>query len=212
MTKLTPQDLIKRYGIGLTGGIATGKTTVARILQAHGVTVIDADLLSRSISARGTPGYLSLVQTFGAEILADDGGDIDRGRLGKIIFADPAQRQRLEAITHPLIAAALERELHRAGLFDQPKLFVYEAALIFETHGEGRFARIWATFCDERTQLERLVMRDHRTEAAARSMIASQMPAKEKALRADVVFDTSAPLATVERAVEEALSAARNAL
>lgn len=164
--------------IGLTGGIASGKSTVARLLAARGVAVVDADQLAREVVAKGTPGLAAVVDAFGEDVL-DANGELDRPKLGAIVFADPEARRRLEAITHPLIGMAGLQAIaaHRDG---PSPYVVYEAALLVETGRHTTFPALVVVAVDEPTQLARLMAREGIPEAAARARIASQMPLATK--------------------------------
>lgn len=198
------KDLVKAYGIALTGGVATGKSTVAAMLRNAGFLVIDADQLSRDVTAPGTPGLKRLVAAFGKEILTGDA--LDRKRLGDLVFNDPVRRRVLESLTHPMIREALGAQLEAVGLKEKPRPFFYEAALIFETKTEGDFRAVWATTCTEDQQKARLMTRSGLSADAAERIIASQMPASEKAARAQVSIDTSGTLADVEAQVKRHLA------
>lgn len=197
--------LLKSHGIGLTGGIATGKSTVAGLLRARGYLVVDADQLARAVVAPGTPGFEQVVTSFGAGVVTAD-GSLDRAKLRAIVFKDAEARRRLEAITHPLIRAALAEALAAAGLLETPRPFFYEAALLVETGTHGDFRALWATHCPRKTQLARLMGRDGSTRADAERALASQMPAAEKAARADVAIDTDCTLDELARRVDAALA------
>ncbi|MCX6110123.1 MAG: dephospho-CoA kinase [Proteobacteria bacterium] len=196
---------LKRYGIGLTGGIATGKSTVARLLEARGYSVIDADQLARAVTAPGSPGLAQIVAQFGAEVLSPS-GDLNRTRLGQIVFAKSELRQQLEQITHPLIRAALLARVEALDLDHQPKYFFYEAALIFEIGSAADYAQIWATVCAPDLQLERLKQRSGIDDERAKAIIANQMAASEKARRADQVIHTDGSLDSVAVQVDDGVS------
>jgi len=178
--------------LGLTGGIAAGKSTVAAIFAELGATVVSADQLSREAVAPGTPTLQSLVEAFGTTIL-ETTGQLARERLGEIIFADPQARERLNAIVHPAIAALAESRL-QALRRQQVPLVVYEAPLLFEAGAEGRVDRILAVIASPQLQQQRLCTRDRLDPAAARARIAAQWPQAEKAARADYVIDNSGDL------------------
>jgi dephospho-CoA kinase len=197
--------LLKSHGIGLTGGIATGKSTVAGLLRARGYLVVDADQLARAVVAPGTPGLAQVVASFGAGVVAPD-GSLDRAKLRAIVFKNAEARGRLEAITHPLIRETLAEALAAAGLLETPRPFFYEAALLVETGTHGDFRALWATHCPRETQLARLMERDGASRADAERALASQMPAAEKAARADVALDTSCAIDELARRVDAALA------
>jgi dephospho-CoA kinase len=177
---------------GLTGGIASGKSTVAARLRAHGVPVVDADALAREVVAPGTEGLRAVVEAFGEGVLAAD-GSLDRKALARVAFSDPAARKRLEGITHPRIGRlAMERaaEHERAG---EP-LVCYEAALIVENGLADAFRPLVVVSCPEDVQLARVQSRDGASAQDALARIRAQKPLAEKVAAADFVVDTSGPL------------------
>ncbi|HXU70842.1 MAG TPA: dephospho-CoA kinase [Polyangia bacterium] len=184
--------------VGLTGGIATGKSTAARVLSELGARVIDADAIAREIVAPGQPALAEIVQTFGREMLLPD-GTLDRKRMGAVVFADADKRRALNAITHPRIA--METQARLARLRDEgTPVAVYEAALLVENGVHRGLEGLIVTTCDEATQLRRLIERDGFGEAEARARIAAQASPAEKLAAATWVVDTSGPLAdTKER-------------
>ncbi|WP_298039841.1 dephospho-CoA kinase [uncultured Desulfuromonas sp.] len=175
--------------LGITGGIASGKSTVTDVFRSLGAAVVSADELSREVVRPGTPTLERIVQAFGPGILRSD-GTLDRKALGEIVFSDPAMRERLNAITHPAIAARAEERL-RSLVLEGERLIVYEAPLLFEAGAEKRVDEVLVVTVDEPTQLERLMARDGIGEAEARGRVAAQMPQAEKASRADFVIDNS---------------------
>jgi dephospho-CoA kinase len=197
--------LVKRWGIALTGGVATGKSTLATIIRDAGHPVIDADALARNVTAPGTPGLAVIAATFGRDYLNED-GTLARRRLGALVFSDAQAKATLEKITHPLIRAALGAELESIGIADRPRWFFYEAALVIETGKAKDFAAVWCTVCPAAVQEERLMRRDGIPVEAARRVIASQMPAQAKASAADVVIDTDRSPQEVKANVLRALA------
>jgi dephospho-CoA kinase len=188
--------------VGLTGGIATGKSTVTALLAGPSVRVVDADALAREVVEPGTPAHAQIVAEFGKEVLQPD-GRLDRARLGEIVFPDAARRKRLEAITHPAIRRRFEQimaDLERAG-FDG--LLIWDAALLVESGGTKNMDRVVIVTTDPATQLRRLVQRDGCTEEAARTRIGSQMPLAIKARYGDYVIDNSGPREETEARVRE---------
>lgn len=194
--------------VGLTGGIACGKSTVAAQLAELGVPIVDADALAREVVAPGTPGLAAIVERFGSDVLLAD-GSLDRKKLGERVFSDPDARRALNAITHPRIAAAGMEKLR--ALADHPAPYrVYEAALLVENGMAKAFAALVVVTVDEATQLARLMARDGSTESEARARIASQLPLAKKVEVADHVIDNSGtPEATRAkvRALHDALVA-----
>jgi dephospho-CoA kinase len=188
--------------VGLTGGIATGKSTVTALLAGPSVRVVDADALAREVVEPGTPAHAQIVAEFGKEVLQPD-GRLDRARLGEIVFPDAAKRKRLEAITHPAIRRRFEQimaDLERAG-FDG--LLIWDAALLVESGGTKNMDRVVIVTTDPATQLKRLMQRDGCTEEAALARVASQMPLAIKARYGDYVIDNSGPREQTEARVRE---------
>lgn len=183
--------------IGLTGGIATGKSTAARVLGELGARVIDADAVARDVVAPGQPALADVVRTFGREMLQPD-GTLDRKRLGALVFADADQRRALNAITHPRIAVETQARLARLREEGHP-VAVYEAALLVETGAHQGLDGLLVVACDEATQLARLIGRDGYSEADARARIAAQAPVADKLRAATWVVDTSGPLAETKK-------------
>jgi len=184
---------------GLTGNIGSGKSAVAAMLREAGIPVLDADRISREMTAPGGRAYDAVVETFGRGILRDD-GSIDRKRLGEIVFADPRSRERLEAITHPAIfegmkeaISGIEREGHR--------VVVVEAALIHESGRKGLFEAVISVTCDRETAISRLAARDGMTRSQADARLRAQMDADRKAGASDYVIDNSGSLDETRRQV-----------
>ena len=196
--------------VGLTGGIASGKSTVGRMLEDLGAAVVDADQLAREVVEPGTPGLQEVVAAFGRDVL-DGEGRLARGRLGERIFADPGERRRLERILHPRIAELARQRLAAV----RGRLAVYQAPLIFETGREGEFQGVLLVDCDPELQLARLRVRDRLEEADARARLAAQLPAAERRRRATWVVDNSGSLddtrAQLLRLWERELAALRRA-
>lgn len=185
--------------VGLTGGIGSGKSTVARMLQARGAVVFDADLLARQAVAPGTPGYEKVLERFGPHILAP-GGDIDREALASIVFADPAARRDLEAIVHPEVRRmfAEASEAYR----DTDAVVVFSAPLLVETGMHTAFDVLIVVSATERTQIERLMRDRGMSEEKIRARMAAQAPLEEKAAVADILIDNEGTLEELEAQVE----------
>jgi dephospho-CoA kinase len=158
--------------IGLTGGIACGKSTVAARLRERGALIIDADQVAREVVAPGEPALAAVVKAFGAELLLPD-GQLDRAALGKRVFADPAQRRQLEALTHPAILARTGRHLAEAQRAGWPWV-IYEAALILENRAEAGLTGLAVVLCPPGLQRARLMARSGLDEAEADRRIAAQ--------------------------------------
>lgn len=186
--------------IGLTGGIATGKSSVARVLRHRGIPVVDADDAARAVVAPGTPGLAAIVQAFGEGVLTS-AGELDRGAMRARIIQDPRARRTLESITHPAIFAHMHRAL--ADIAGQGhRVAVVEAALMVETGSYRLYDALWVVSCHPDTQLERLTSRDDMTEEAARGLIAAQLPLAEKESVADVVLRNDGDLKELEAKVD----------
>ena len=171
--------------VGLTGGIACGKTTVAEMFGDLGIPVVDADELAREVVAPGTTGLARIVEVFGEEVLLAD-GSLDRKRMGDIVFDDEQARSTLNAILHPLIGAAGVARI--AGLQDDPAPYIlYEAALLVETGSFDSFAGLIVVSASPQTQKARLIERDGFSEDEADARIGAQLPLAEKVAVADYV-------------------------
>lgn len=178
--------------IGLTGGIASGKSTVASYFSAQGIPVLDADQMAREVLKPEDVRDL-----FGPEFL--ENGQINRQKLGELIFADPKERAKLEALTHPLIAQKLEQELQKLEQAGH-EWVIYEAALIFEKGIQNRFDATILVTAPESMQLERLLSRGHMNQEEALKRIRTQMPVVEKAKLATYLIDNSGDLQALEKA------------
>ena len=176
--------------IGLTGGIACGKSTVSTELRAHGAAIIDADALAHELSQPHQPIYNAYVERFGSEIVAAD-GTLDRAAIARRVFADPAVRAEVEAIAHPIIRRAAEERL-RAARDENKRAAVLDVPLLFEAGWDALADETWVVALPREEQLARLLARDKAMDAGeARARIAAQMPLAEKCARADVVIDNS---------------------
>jgi dephospho-CoA kinase len=187
--------------VGLTGSIATGKSTVSRMFAHLGARVLDADLLAREVVMPGQPAYLEIVEEFGQKVVQED-GTLDRKALGVIVFAEPAKRKRLEEITHPAIAARQQRILSALDEEAFEGIVIWDVALLFETGGVAKMDRVIVVATDPETELARLMARDGMAAAEASARIASQMAVAEKAKRAHYVIDNSGDRVQTERQVK----------
>jgi len=190
-----------RGSFGLTGGIASGKSTVARFMEALGAEVIDADGVGHELLQPGNPAFEQVVSQFGREIVKPS-GEIDRERLGSIVFADQQKLSELTSIMHSRIIARiteLAEELHSR----EPRVVILvDAALIYEAGIADRFAKILVAWCRPEQQIERLMAKTQISREEAVRRIASQMPGEEKRRRADYVIDCSGSLAQTQAQVE----------
>jgi dephospho-CoA kinase len=171
--------------IGLTGGIATGKSTFAAALRALGAPVIDADALARQAVARGSPGLAEVVRAFGEEVLAPS-GELDRKKVAARVFADAGGRARLEAIVHPAVRRAAQDELERLARAGHALAF-QDIPLLYENGLDRAMDLVVVVYAPRERQLERLAARDGLSRAEAEARLAAQLPVEEKAARADVL-------------------------
>ena len=186
--------------IGLTGGIASGKSTVAQLLRDKGVPVIDADVAARAVVAPGTPGLAKLVQEFGEGIL-DAEGALDRASMRARIVSDPNARARLNAVTHPAIRLWIGDKI-ASELAKGHANVVVEAALLVETGGYRMYPSLIVVSCDPDVQLKRVMSRDQQSEEQARAFIATQLPLAEKEAVATHVIRNDAGLSELAQAVD----------
>ena len=214
LEQLGPPPLLERLNqprwsgrqqrIGLTGGIASGKSTVGRLLAARGLPVLDADAYAREALATGSPGAEAVLARYGAAVQGEGPGAIDRAVLGRIVFADLAERQWLEQLVHPLVRARFEQELEQLTAAPAVVLMI---PLLFEAGLEGLCSTIWLVDCDDSQQLQRLMARDGLSEADARARISAQWPLTRKRPLADrLIANRNGPQALAEQ-VERALAA-----
>ncbi|TLS48422.1 dephospho-CoA kinase [Paenibacillus antri] len=189
--------------VGLTGGIACGKSTVSRMLEARGAKIVDADRIARDVVLPGRPALLDIRETFGEDVIAPD-GTLDRKRLGSIVFGDESARRKLEAITHPRIREEMARQMSEWNEKEPERLVVADIPLLYESGLDKLYAfeDVLVVYVPREVQLERLMARDGMSREDAERRIDAQMPIEEKRKRADVVIDNSGSLAETERQVE----------
>jgi len=186
--------------VGLTGGIATGKSAVAAMFRMLGAVIIDADVLAREVVEPGQSALAEVVREFGPRMITAD-GRLDRKALGGIVFADAERRRRLEAITHPRIREVFERRLHDLAEQEFRGVVVFDAPVMIESGNYKNMDRLVVVVTDEATQIARLMARDGCTREEALARIRSQMPLSEKARLADHVIDNSGDRAVTEEQV-----------
>jgi dephospho-CoA kinase len=185
--------------VGLTGGIGSGKSTVARMLEERGAVVFDADLLAREAVEPGTRGHAAVIERFGADVLAP-GGALDREALASIVFADPSARRDLEQIVHPEVRRLFAEgsEAYR----DTDRIVVFSAPLLVETGMHTAFEILVVVSATVVTQIERLMRQRGMSEAAIRARIDAQAPLEDKAAVADFLVDNGGTIAELENQVE----------
>ena len=186
--------------VGLTGGIGSGKSTVARLLEKLGAVVFDADLLAREAVEPGTPGHTAVIERFGADVLAP-GGELDREALASIVFADPAARRDLEQIVHPEVRRLFAEgsEAYR----DTDRVVVFSAPLLVETGMHTAFEVLVVVSATVATQIERLMRQRGMSEPSIRARIDAQAPLEDKAAAADFLVDNEGSLDELESQVEQ---------
>jgi len=191
--------------LGLTGGIASGKTTVAGMFAELGAKIVDADRLAHELMRAPHPAYHEIVHQFGFEIL-DSQGEIDRKRLGAIVFRDPEKLRALNAIVHPRVIERIDRLAEAFHLQNPRAVVLVDAALIYEANLAGHFAKILVAWCRPEQQLERLMAKTGLSREDAERRSAAQMPAEEKRRRADYAIDCSGELELTRRQVADLYS------
>jgi len=186
--------------VGLTGGIGSGKSTVARLLEKRGAVVFDADLLAREAVEPGTPGHAAVIERFGADVLAP-GGELDREALASIVFADPAARRDLEQIVHPEVRRLFAEgsEAYR----DTDRVVVFSAPLLVETGMHTAFEVLVVVSATVATQIERLMRQRGMSEPSIRARIDAQAPLEDKAAAADILLDNEGSVDELDSQVEQ---------
>lgn len=184
--------------VGLTGGIGSGKSAVSRRLKDRGAVVIDADLLAREVVEPGTDGFAEVVEAFGDGVVRE--GRLDRPALGRLVFADPEARRRLEEIVHPRVRARAA-EIEAAA--PREAIVVHDIPLLVETGQAGRFDAVLVVDVPPDVQLERLVTLRNLSETEARERIAAQATREQRLAAADLVIDNSGPLADLDARIDK---------
>ncbi len=188
--------------VGLTGGIASGKSLVSEMFRGCGAYILDADVIARDLVRPGLPALDRIVEEFGPEVLLPDGG-LNRRLLGEIIFRDPAKREALNGILHPRIFEEEERRRKEIVAGDPRAIILFDAALLIETGAHELMDRVVLVFVNEKTQVQRLMERDRLSREDALARVRAQMPMTEKRKHADYVVDTSQSFQKVQRQVEK---------
>lgn len=190
------------YLIGLTGGIASGKSTVARRFAEHGAHVLDADQLARDAVAAGSPGLAQVVAEFGPQLLLAD-GSLDRPALGRLVFGDEAARLRLEAIVHPEVQRLYQQRIDAIVAAEPNAVVVYDIPLLVESASEHPYDLVVTVQATPEQQLERMLNERGYDLETAQQRLAAQATDAERAARADVVIDTSGSLAHTMAQVDD---------
>lgn len=188
--------------IGLTGGIATGKTTVANYLaDAYNLPILDADIYAREAVCVGSPILDAIATRYGKQILLPN-GNLDRQKLGEVIFKNPEDRNWIENLIHPYVRDRFQAEIQASTV----ETLILVVPLLFEAGMTDLVTEIWVVWCSQQQQLARLMQRNHLTFEQAQARIHSQMPIAEKAARADVILDNSSTLEALLKQVDAALT------
>jgi len=187
--------------VGLTGGLASGKTTVAHMFESYGATIIDADILARKVIEPEKPAWREILKTFGKKVLACD-QTLDRTALAKIVFSDNAKLQQLTTIIYPRVAREQTRLTKRITQLHPHAVIVYDAAMLIEAGAHQRMDRIVLVQADRATQLARACRRDGLTKAAAQRRMRRQMPLRQKIRYADHIIDGTLPIRKLRSVVK----------
>ncbi|MFY0542947.1 dephospho-CoA kinase [Brevibacillus sp. H7] len=190
--------------LGLTGGIATGKSTVSAMLRERGIPVIDADLIAREVVEPGKPAYEAIVKHFGRDILLPN-GEINRKQLGDIVFSDEAERQKLNAIVHPEVRRVMREEAEQLERKGADIVFM-DIPLLFESKLQHMVDKIVVVYAPASMQLTRMMERDELDEEQAHKRLRAQMPIEQKKEQADYVIDNTGTREETERQVEQLLT------
>ncbi|EOS56289.1 dephospho-CoA kinase [Paenibacillus barengoltzii] len=188
--------------IGLTGGIATGKSTVSRLLAERGAAIIDADVIAREIMEPGYPVLAAVSERFGPGVLNAD-GTLNRKKLGEIVFSNPEERKALEALTHPAIRAEMKQRMEELEAADPHRLVVADIPLLYESGLDPLYERIMVVYVPREVQLTRLMLRDGLSKEAAEQRINAQMDIEIKKERADILIDNSGGLEETKRQIDD---------
>jgi dephospho-CoA kinase len=190
--------------VGLTGGIASGKSTVSNLLREKGFTIIDADLEARFAVEVGEPAYNEIVAYFGTEVLQAN-GEINRPKLGEIIFNNEEKRKKLNSIVHPAVRRRMNKKREKA-IENGEKLVVLDIPLLFESKLTSMVDKVLLVYVDAETQLKRLMDRNHYSKEEALSRIKSQMPLTDKIALSDAVIDNNGTIENTELQLTQILS------
>lgn len=190
--------------IGLTGGIASGKSTVSQMIKEKGIRVVDADIIAKEAVSKGAPALHQIVQTFGEEVLLPN-GELNRQQLGAIIFSDEEKRKQLNAIVHPEVRKEMLKQRDE-GVSNNETFVVLDIPLLFESKLEGLVDRIIVVYTTPELQLSRLMNRNDLSEEEALNRIHSQQPLEEKCQKADRVIENTKDLAFMRKQLENILN------
>lgn len=191
-----------RLVVGITGGIATGKTTVCNMLKEMGAPLIDFDQIAREVVEPGRPAWNKIVDYFGRQILMED-NHIDRKRLSSIVFADIEKRKRLEALVHPEMYGEFVRQINEIARESPGAIILVAAPLLIELNMQYRFHKVVVVYTSKETQIKRLMKRDNITREQAENILKAQIPIDEKCGYADFVINNEGSLENTRKQVKE---------
>lgn len=189
--------------IGLTGGIASGKSTVSRLFESRGIPVIDADKIAKDVVRLGSPGLQKITQAFGPDILSA-GGDLDRKKMGALVFSKPEHLATLEAIIHPLVQSEVQ-QLRQKFESQGHKLIVYDVPLLFEKNMQAQFEGVVLVWCDLEKQKQRLKERDKLNDSEVQARLSAQVPTSEKKKSANWLIENNSTKEVLEQNFEAVL-------
>ena len=207
LSAITRGDRKMSLVVGVTGGIATGKSTVVKCVEEAGIPIIDADIVAREVVEPGMPGLEKIKTVFGPEVINPD-GTLARKKLGKIIFADDNKRELLNRSLGPFIRKEILRQIE--VMKAKADLVIVDIPLLYETGYESLLDQVAVVYLPESIQLQRLMKRDHLTSIEAQQRINCQMPIEEKRKRADILFDNQGTIEEVKTQVQEWLAKRKN--
>jgi len=186
------------FVLGITGSIATGKSTVVNIFKEYGFPVVDADIIAREVVKPNTAGLKKVVETFGSSVLCSD-GSLNRKQLGQIIFNDTKKRQTLNALLAPFLQEAIIEQIKRAS--NAASLVIADIPLLYEAGYDKYMDQVAVVYIPEDLQVQRLMKRDRITEKEAQKKVASQLSIEEKKKRADIIFDNQESLSSIRQQI-----------
>ncbi|MDN5830441.1 MAG: dephospho-CoA kinase [Tetragenococcus halophilus] len=184
--------------LGITGSIATGKSTVVNIFKQYGFSVVDADIIAREVVEPNTAGLKKVVETFGSSVLCSD-GSLNRKQLGQIIFSDTKKRQALNALLAPFLQEAIIEQIKRASA--AASLVIADIPLLYEAGYDKYMDQVAVVYIPEDLQVQRLMKRDRITKKEAQKKVASQLSIEEKKKRADIIFDNQESLSSIRQQI-----------
>ncbi|GMA09529.1 dephospho-CoA kinase [Tetragenococcus halophilus subsp. flandriensis] len=184
--------------LGITGSIATGKSTVVNIFKQYGFSVVDADIIAREVVEPNTAGLKKVVETFGSSVLCSD-GSLNRKQLGQIIFSDTKKRQALNALLAPFLQEAIIEQIKRASAV--ASLVIADIPLLYEAGYDKYMDQVAVVYIPEDLQVQRLMKRDRITKKEAQKKVASQLSIEEKKKRADIIFDNQESLSSIRQQI-----------